>query len=98
MIATAVRMRTLRIGKTHAEYAGETKRTITERRRNMRCDRCPFGGFKDETGEWTFDCDIAEGEYGIEHSDGMSGCKHPRNWVEKRFKEYSEEIKKNGYF
>nr|DAY12599.1 MAG TPA: hypothetical protein [Caudoviricetes sp.] len=48
----------------------------------MRCDYCPLGSDEDV-------CPEAENEYGIEHKDGVLGCKHPRNWVEKRDKEYS---------
>ena len=49
----------------------------------MRCDCCPFG-IDDDT------CPEAEGKYGIEHKDGVLGCKHPRNWVEKRDREYTD--------
>lgn len=49
----------------------------------MRCDSCPLGCDNDV-------CPEAENEYGIEHKDGVIGCKHPRNWVDKRDKEYSE--------
>ena len=49
----------------------------------MRCDCCPFGSDEDV-------CPEAENEYGIEHKDGVLGCKHPRNWVEKRDREYTE--------
>ena len=44
----------------------------------MRCDMCPLAPV-------AYDdcCPIAESEYGIEHKDGVCGCKHPRNWVEK---------------
>lgn len=49
----------------------------------MRCDCCPFGR-DDDT------CSEAEGEYGIEHADGVLGCKHPRNWVEKRDREHAD--------
>lgn len=48
----------------------------------MRCDRCPLSDPEDT-------CPEAEGKYGIEHKDGMLGCKHPRNWVEKRDAEHS---------
>lgn len=51
----------------------------------MRCDCCPFGS-DDDT------CPEAEGDYGIEHKDGVLGCKHPRNWVEKRDREYTEHL------
>lgn len=49
----------------------------------MRCDSCPLSCANDV-------CPEAENEYGIEHKDGVLGCKHPRNWVDKRDKEYSE--------
>jgi hypothetical protein len=31
-----------------------------------------------------------DGEYGIMHADGVAGCRHPRNWVEKREREYED--------
>ena len=49
----------------------------------MRCDCCPLSSCDDT-------CPEAENEYGIEHKDGVLGCRHPRNWVKKRDKEYSE--------
>lgn len=49
----------------------------------MRCDCCPFSS-NDEV------CPEAEGDYGIEHKDGVLGCKHPRNWIDKREKERAE--------
>ena len=49
----------------------------------MRCECCPLSSADDG-------CPENEGKYGIEHKDGMLGCKHPRNWVEKRDKEYSD--------
>ena len=49
----------------------------------MRCDRCPLSDPEDV-------CPEAEGKYGIEHKDGMLGCKHPRSWVEKRDMEYGD--------
>lgn len=48
----------------------------------MRCDLCPLSDREDT-------CPEAEGKFGIEHKDGVLGCKHPRNWVEKRDEEYS---------
>ena len=48
----------------------------------MRCDCCPLSDPEDT-------CQEAEGKFGIEHKDGMLGCKHPKNWVEKRDDEYS---------
>lgn len=48
----------------------------------MRCEYCPLS-YADDV------CPEAEGKYGIEFKDGALGCKHPRNWIEKRDKEYS---------
>ena len=48
----------------------------------MRCDCCPLRPIYDDDC-----CSESEGEYGIEHADGMCGCKHPRNWAEKRSNE-----------
>lgn len=55
----------------------------------MRCDCCPLADPEDV-------CPENEGKYGIEHKDGMLGCKHPRNWVEKRDREYSEYLGNMG--
>lgn len=55
----------------------------------MRCDSCPLGCDDDV-------CPEAEGAYGIEHKDGVLGCKHPRNWVDKRDNEYSEYLGNMG--
>lgn len=43
----------------------------------MRCDCCPLSDPEDT-------CPEAEGEYGIEHKDGVCGCRHPWNWAYKR--------------
>lgn len=51
----------------------------------MRCDCCPLSDPEDV-------CPEAEGIHGIAHKDGMLGCKHPRNWVEKRDEEYSNHL------
>lgn len=48
----------------------------------MRCEYCPLSSADDV-------CPEAEGKYGIEFKDGGLGCKHPRNWVNKRDAEYS---------
>ena len=48
----------------------------------MKCIYCPLGSDEDT-------CPEAEGKYGIEFNDGTLGCRHPRNWVGKRDKEYS---------
>ena len=47
----------------------------------MRCEYCPLSDPEDV-------CPEAEGKFGIEHKDGMLGCKHPRNWVEKRDRDH----------
>lgn len=56
----------------------------------MRCDCCLLSSADDV-------CPEAEGKYGIEFKDGTLGCKHPRNWVEKRDKEYSEYLGEMGF-
>lgn len=48
----------------------------------MRCKYCPLSDPEDV-------CLEAEGAYGIEFKDGDLGCKHPRNWVEKRDSEHA---------
>lgn len=55
----------------------------------MRCDYCPLGSDEDV-------CPEAENEYGIKHKDGVLGCKHPRNWVEKRDNEYANYLGEMG--
>lgn len=47
----------------------------------MRCDCCPLSSAEDV-------CPEADGPHGIEHNDGTLGCKHPRNWAEKRADAY----------
>ena len=47
----------------------------------MRCDSCPLAPYDDI-------CPESEGEYGIEHKDGELGCRHPKNWVDKRDNDY----------
>lgn len=49
----------------------------------MRCDCCPLAPHDDI-------CPESEGEYGIEYKDGSLGCRHPRNWIDKRDSECSE--------
>jgi hypothetical protein len=49
----------------------------------MRCNYCPLCPRDDI-------CPESESNYGIEYKNGEYGCKHPRNWVEKRNKEYDE--------
>lgn len=51
----------------------------------MRCDCCPLCPIAEDDV-----CPESEGKYGIEHADGMLGCRHPKNWVEKRDKEHDE--------
>lgn len=43
----------------------------------MRCDYCPLSDPEDV-------CPESEGKYGLEHKDGVRGCKHPWSWVKKR--------------
>ena len=47
----------------------------------MRCDCCPLAPCDDV-------CSISEGEYGIEYKDGSWGCRHPKNWIDKRDNDY----------
>lgn len=47
----------------------------------MRCDCCPLAPYDDV-------CPISESEYGIVHKDGELGCRHPKNWVDKRDNDY----------
>lgn len=49
----------------------------------MRCEYCPLSDPEDV-------CPEAEGEYGIEFKDGSIGCRHPRNWVDKRDQKYTK--------
>ena len=49
----------------------------------MRCDYCPLAPYDDT-------CLECEGEYGIEYKDGSLGCRHPRNWIDKRDREHTE--------
>lgn len=55
----------------------------------MRCDCCPLGSDEDV-------CPEAENECGIDHKDGVLGCKHPQNWVEKRDNKYAEHLGEMG--
>ena len=57
----------------------------------MRCDCCPLCPVDDYA-----ICLESEGEYGIEHADGMLGCRHPRNWAEKRNVEYCNYLGEEG--
>ena len=49
----------------------------------MRCDCCPLCPIAEDDV-----CLESEGEFGLEHADGTWGCKHPRNWAEKRSNEH----------
>lgn len=51
----------------------------------MRCDKCPLAPTAEDDC-----CPISEGEYGLEHSDGMWGCRHSWNWCKKRADEYAD--------
>ena len=51
----------------------------------MRCDRCPLSDPEDV-------CPESEGKYGIEHKDGMAGCRHPYSWIKKRDEAYAEHL------
>lgn len=57
----------------------------------MRCDNCPLCPIADDGV-----CAESEGEYGIEYADGMVGCKHPRNWAEKRSNEHDTALGEMG--
>lgn len=51
----------------------------------MRCDNCPLCPIAEDDV-----CLETEGKYGIEHADGMLGCKHPRNWAEKMSRDHDK--------
>ena len=55
----------------------------------MRCDCCPLSDPEDS-------CPLSEGELGIEHKDGMSGCRKPRNWCEKMLTKYADALGEMG--
>lgn len=55
----------------------------------MRCDCCPLSNPEDV-------CPEAEGEYGIEHKDGVCGCRHPWNLVHKRDMMYADALGEMG--
>lgn len=57
----------------------------------MRCDCCPLCPLAEDD-----ICPESEGKYGLEHSDGMLGCKHPYSWVKKRDEEYTEYLGNMG--
>lgn len=56
----------------------------------MRCDCCPLCPDADDA------CPESESKFGIEHADGMSGCKHPKNWAEKKDRERNEYLANMG--
>ncbi len=56
----------------------------------MICEYCPLSDPEDV-------CQEAESrKYGYETSDGRLGCRHPRNWVEKRDNEHCQAIGNMG--
>lgn len=56
----------------------------------MRCDLCPLCPTQGEYGDDV--CPEMDGPLGMEHKDGMGGCRHPWNWVKKRDDEYTNYI------
>lgn len=57
----------------------------------MRCDCCPLCPIAEDDM-----CPESEGEYGIEHTVSMLGCRHPKNWVKKRDEEHTEYLSDMG--
>lgn len=57
----------------------------------MRCDCCPLCPIAEDDM-----CPESEGKYGIEHADGMLGCRHPKNWAKKRDEEHTEYLSDMG--
>lgn len=57
----------------------------------MRCDCCPLCPIAEDDV-----CPESEGEYGIEHANGMLGCRHPKNWAKKRDEEHTEYLSDMG--
>lgn len=57
----------------------------------MRCDCCPLCPIAEDDV-----CPESEGKYGIEHADGMLGCRHPKNWAKKRDEEHTEYLSDMG--
>lgn len=57
----------------------------------MRCDCCPLCPIAEDDA-----CPESEGKYGIEHADGMLGCRHPKNWAKKRDEEHTEYLSDMG--
>jgi len=59
----------------------------------MRCDMCPLCPTAEDDV-----CAIAETEeWGIEHKDGMMGCRHPYNWCKKKADEYADYLGQMGH-
>lgn len=56
----------------------------------MRCDCCPLCPIAEDDV-----CPECDGKY-VEHADGMLGCKHPRNWAEKRCNEHDTALGEMG--
>lgn len=57
----------------------------------MRCDCCPLCPIAEDDV-----CPESKGKYGIEHADGMLGCRHPKNWAKKRDEEHTEYLSDMG--
>lgn len=57
----------------------------------MRCDCYPLCPIAEDDM-----CPESEGEYGIEHADGMLGCRQPKNWAKKRDEEHTEYLSDMG--
>lgn len=57
----------------------------------MRCDCCPLCPIAEDDV-----CPESEGDFGLEHADGMWGCKHPRNWAEKKSHEHDTALGEMG--
>lgn len=55
----------------------------------MRCDCCPLSDPEDS-------CPESEGKYGLEAKDGTLGCRHPRNWAERRSDAYDTALGEMG--
>ena len=57
----------------------------------MRCDCCPLCPIAEDDV-----CPESEGKYGMEHADGMLGCRHPKNWAKKRDEKHTEYLSDMG--
>ena len=57
----------------------------------MRCENCPLCPIDADDV-----CSESEGSYGVEFPDGTCGCRHPRNWIEKKEREYLKHIDDMG--